>query len=97
MYDSGKSGRKCLAQFRNLLGREKARRVTVQQRVEPGGFLQFFNRRTGGRERAAGDHRTMIGQQHGVVLVRNGSHGLSELFVPGPVIRIRGSVPIFMT
>jgi hypothetical protein len=86
-----------LAQFRDLLGREKARRVTVQQGVEPGGFLQFFNRRTGGRERTAGDHRTVIGQQHGVVLVRNGSHGLSELIVPGPVIRISGSVPIFMT
>ena len=60
--------------IRDLLGRENARRVTVQQEVEPGDFLQFFNRRTGGRERAAGDHRTVIGQQHGVVLVRNGSH-----------------------
>jgi hypothetical protein len=35
-----------LAQFRDLLGREKARRVTVQQGVEPGGFRLRTQQRT---------------------------------------------------
>jgi hypothetical protein len=74
-----------LAKFSNLLRREKASRVTVQQEVEPSGFFQFFNRRPGGRKRAAGDHRTMIGQQHRVMLMCKSLHSLGELLVAWPV------------
>ena len=59
----------------------RKRVVTVQQEVEPGGFLQLFNRSTSGRERASCDHGTVICQQNSVMLMRNSSHCLSELLV----------------
>ena len=65
----------------------RKRVVTVQQEVEPGGFLQLFNRSTSGRERASCDHGTMICQQNSVMLMRNSSHCLSELLVAWAVVR----------
>jgi hypothetical protein len=47
--------------------------------MESGGFLQFFNRRPGGRKRASGDHGT-IDKDPLALALKSGNFGAPDFF-----------------
>lgn len=65
-------------------------RAAVQQKIEPGSFLEFLDRVDGRLERNAGHDRSMIGKKHGGMPRGDFAHGFRQCPVAGRIVWDRG-------
>src|SRR5208337_5558435 len=70
----------------DLLWGEQPELGAAEKQEKLRGLLELLDCVGGGVERAARNHRSMIGEQHGVMLARKVSDSLGEAWIAGRVV-----------